>query len=94
VTDLRYCSASDVASGEHLQYLPLYDQAGLDAAVAAERVKLHHTECAAQAAEEDRDELLALLSALVDRCAFDGVPNDSLSTWLAAHDAVMSRKRA
>jgi hypothetical protein len=34
---LRYCAASDVASGEHLQYLPLYDHAGLDAAVAAER---------------------------------------------------------
>jgi hypothetical protein len=71
-----------------------YTQDELDAAVAAERVKLHHTECAAQAAEKDRDDLLALLSALVDRCAFDGVPNDSLPTWRAAHDAVMSRKRA
>jgi hypothetical protein len=37
VTDLRYCAASDVASGKHLQYLPLYTQAALDAAVAAER---------------------------------------------------------
>lgn len=58
------------------------------------KVSLHHTECAAAAAEEDRDELLAHLSALVDRCAFDGVPNDSLPVWQAAHDAVMSRKRA
>jgi hypothetical protein len=37
VTDLRYCAAGDVERGVHLQYLPLYDQAALDAAVAAER---------------------------------------------------------
>jgi hypothetical protein len=30
VTDLRYCSASDVDSGAHMQYIPLYDQAALD----------------------------------------------------------------
>lgn len=44
------------------------------------------------ALESDRDELLARLSALVDRCAYDGVPNDSLPVWQAAHDAVMRRK--
>lgn len=44
--------------------------------------------------KEDNNELLAHLSALVDRCAFDGVPNDSLPVWQAAHDAVMRRKRA
>ena len=40
VTDLRYCAAGDVERGEHLQYLPLYGQAALDAAVAAERERL------------------------------------------------------
>lgn len=66
----------------------------LEAEVATLKVTLHHAECAAAAAEEDRDELLAHLSALVDRCAFDGVPNDSLPVWQAAHDAVADRKRA
>lgn len=56
------------------------------------QVTAHHLECGLLAAEEDRDELLSLLSALVDRCAYDGVPNDSLPVWQAAHDAVMSRK--
>ena len=56
------------------------------------QVALHHVECGLRAAEEDRDELLARLSALVDRCAYDGVPIDSLPVWQAAHDAVMSRK--
>ncbi len=37
VTDLRYCSAGDVDSGAHMQYIPLYNQAALYAAVAAER---------------------------------------------------------
>ena len=40
VTDLRYCAASDVERGIHLQYLPLYDQAAIDAAVAAERERV------------------------------------------------------
>ena len=56
------------------------------------RVTLHHVECGLRAAEEDRGELVALMSALVDRCAYDGVPSDSLQVWQAAHDAVMSRK--
>lgn len=34
VTDLRYCAASDVERGVHLEYLPLYDKAALDAAMA------------------------------------------------------------
>lgn len=34
VIDLRYCSASDVERGVHLEYLPLYDKATLDAAMA------------------------------------------------------------
>lgn len=56
------------------------------------RVTLHQVECGLRAAEEDRGELVALMSALVDRCAYDGVPSDSLQVWQTAHDAVMSRK--
>jgi len=37
-------------------------------------------------------ELLAALSALVDRCTHDGVPNDSRGTWTEARDLVLRVK--
>lgn len=37
-------------------------------------------------------ELLAALSALVDRCVHDGVPNDSRTTWAEARDLVLRVK--
>lgn len=55
-------------AARHMEELQaINDQAG--EAVERLRVTLHHVECGLRAAEEDRDELLALMSALVDRLA-------------------------
>lgn len=51
-------------------------------------VRAHHAECDAQAAEDDRAELLEHLAALVDRYAYDGVPIDSLPVWQEARGVV------